>query len=410
MSKASYLLQHEVVLVRQLASFIGVMVSSFYAILEGPLHYRALERDKLIGLGQNMNFDNKVSLSTKSIQEIQWWLKNVKNKNGKRIRPISVSRRCFTDASMEGYGGIDLISGLHTQGRWKNQECGYHINYLELLAVFYCMQAFYNEFCDIHIEIHSDSVSVVTYINNFGGMNSLELDDLSKCLWEWCLRRNIYISAVHVPGKLNKSADYYSRNFSDSTEWTLKKDIFERLCRHTFMPSIDLFASRLNNHLPKFVSCFPEPGAYAVNAFSLSWKDMIPYIFPPFNLIGKVLSKIVIDEVDRALMVVPFWFTQPWFPILLENPCDFPIRLPRHRDLLVLPHNGTLHPLGRKLKMIGVVLSGKACRVREFHQMLQILSQNLGHRAQENSIAVPGKDGICGILLDVPVQFVRLKV
>jgi hypothetical protein len=264
--------------------------------------YRALERDKLIGLGQNMNINNKVSLSTKSIQEIQWWLKNAKNKNSKRIRPISVSRRCFTDVSMEGYGGI---AGLHTQGRKKNQECGYHINYLELLAVFYCMQAFNNEFCDVHIEIHSDSVSVVTYINNFGGMNSLELDGLSKCLWEWCLSRNIYISSVYDPGKLN-SADYYSRNFSDSTEWTLNKDIFERLCRQTFMPNIDLFASRL----PKFVSWFPEPGAYAVNAFSLSWKDMIPYIFPPFNLIGKVQYKIIVDKVDRALMVVPFWFTQ----------------------------------------------------------------------------------------------------
>lgn len=304
-SKASFLLACEDVLVRKLASFIGVTISSFYAVLEGPLHYRALERDKLLRLGPEMSFENKVKLSTRSIHEISWWLRNIKVKNGKRIKPSLVFRKCVTDASLDGYGGVDLFSDAYTQGRWKNHECGYHINYLELLAIFYCLQAFYRDFHDIHIEVQSDSVSAVSYINNFGGMSSLDLDDLSKCIREWCLSRNIYISAVYVPGKLN-IADFYSRNFSDSTEWSLKIDIFERLCRHTFMPDIDLFVSRLNKRLPNFVSWFPEPGAYAVNAFSLSWSNMLPYIFPPFNLIGKVLNKIINDKVDRALMIVPF--------------------------------------------------------------------------------------------------------
>ena len=372
------------------------------------MHYRALERDKLRGLGSDMNFDNKVRLSAVGKQEIEWWIKNVAVKNGKRIRPVQVSKRCCSDASLEGYGGIDLESHIHTNGRWNYQESQHGINYLELLAIFYALQAFYNECRDVHIEIQSDSVSAITYVNNFGGMNSIAMDDLSKQIWEWCLCRNIYISAIHVPGSLN-SADFYSRNFSDSTEWMLKMDIFERLCKHTFVPDIDLFASRLNRRLPEFVSWFPEPDACAVNAFSLSWSDYLPYIFPPFNLIGKVINKIISDKVEKVLMVVPYWFTQSWFPVLMESMCDLPIRLPRHTDLLVLPHNGKLHPLGKRLKMIGVVLSGRDFKIKEFRETLRISSQMHGPPEQRSNTAVLGENGVCGILSDVPVRFIRLK-
>ena len=71
-------------------------------------------------------------------------------------------------------------------------------------------------------------------------------------------------------------ADFYSRNFSDSTEWMLKDDIFQRVCTHFFMPDIDLFSSRLNKKLSRFISWFPEPGAFHVDAFSLSWKPFKP--------------------------------------------------------------------------------------------------------------------------------------
>ena len=40
--KAQILLEYEIVWVRELASFIDVVVSSFYAIFEAPLHYMAL--------------------------------------------------------------------------------------------------------------------------------------------------------------------------------------------------------------------------------------------------------------------------------------------------------------------------------------------------------------------------------
>ncbi|EFX63677.1 hypothetical protein DAPPUDRAFT_267974 [Daphnia pulex] len=45
--------------------------------------------------------------------------------------------------------------------------------------------------------------------------------------------------------------------------------------------SVDLFANPWNSQLGKFVSWKPQPRAWAVNAFSLSWKELEAYAFPP---------------------------------------------------------------------------------------------------------------------------------
>lgn len=241
-----------------------------------------------------------------------------------------------------------------------------------------------------------------------GGMASEVLDRIAKDIWKWCLARNIFVTARHVPGILN-TADYYSRNFSDATEWMLKKDIFDRLCTVFFSPDIDLFASRLNAQVTRFISWFPEPGAVGNDAFSLSWTGMCPYIFPPFNIIGKVVNKIVSDQVEKAIVVLPFWKSQTWFPLVLANLADFPVRLPRHRDLMVLPHNGAEHPLKRSITMIGAVISGVRSQTRAFQSRLQTLSLNHGGPVLENSTTWHGGSGVFGVHQGKLIPLLPLK-
>ena len=45
------------------------------------------------------NFDDTVTLSDQAKQEFLWWKSNVRQKNGKRIRPRKVEIVCKTDAS-----------------------------------------------------------------------------------------------------------------------------------------------------------------------------------------------------------------------------------------------------------------------------------------------------------------------
>ena len=90
------------------------------------------------------------------------------------------------------------------------------------------------------------------------------------------------------------------------------------------MPDIDLFASRLNKRIDKFVSWFPEPGAFKFDAFTIPWYGFCPYAFPPFNLVGRVINKIIADKVEKVILVFPFWKSQTWFPLLLSSNAFFP--------------------------------------------------------------------------------------
>lgn len=408
-TKAKSLLESDVIIVRDLASFIGLIINACYAILEAPMHYRWLERNKLAGLGPEINFDNEVILSKRSKQELNWWFHNVQLKNGKRIRPEKAQIHCRTDSSLEGWGSIDLDSNIHANGRWNVHESCNSINFLELLAIFYALQALYCNEHDVHIEIQSDNVSAIKYINDMGGIASEIMDLLAKDIWEWCIERKIHIYATYVPGILN-TADFFSRHFSDNTEWMLKRRIFDRICRQFFVPDIDLFASRLNKQLDSFVSWFPEPGALQYNAFTISWQGYNAYIFPPFNLVGKVINKIIQDKVDRAILIFPYWRSQPWFPLLLDNVCSYPVRLPCHKDLLVLPHNQSPHPMGRSLRIIAVVVSGRRYNVEAFHRQLQTSFSIHGRKAQENSIIMPGRNGWFGTVSGLTIPFKRLKL
>ena len=95
------------------------------------------------------------------------------------------------------------------------------------------------------------------------------------------------------------------------TEWMLNKLDFQRIVQELkFNPKIDLFASRLNNQLPVFVSYRPDPLAMTINAFTLDWGKIPFYAFSPFSIIPRVLQKIFHDKAT-CILVVPGWPNQP---------------------------------------------------------------------------------------------------
>jgi hypothetical protein len=161
----------------------------------------------------------------------------------------------------------------------------------------------------------------------------------------------------------------------------------------------------LNKQLQKYVTWFPEPEAFHNDAFTLS-----SYMFPPFNLLSKVVNKIIQDEVDKAIIVFPFWKSQPYFPLILSSLIDFPVRLPRHQDLLQLTHTGELHPLEKQITLIGAVISGNRCKVQNFHHKLLVSFLKVGEREQENSMIWPSDSGIFGVVNNIAIHFKPLKV
>ena len=108
------------------------------------------------------------------------------------------------------------------------------------------------------------------------------------------------------------------------------------------VPRIDLFATRLNNQLPTFVSLFHDPLAWAVDAMSLSWEGMLAYAFPPIPLLLKVLLKMEKDLLGHS--ETPCLESHPCFPVLLSLLVAPAIKLPCWRDLLIQPHSHLTHP------------------------------------------------------------------
>ena len=88
------------------------------------------------------------------------------------------------------------------------------------------------------------------------------------------LANQITIKAEYLPSSLNVQADWESRNHKDSSNWKLNPHMFSQSVNIRCVPQIDLFASRLNNQLSKYMFWHPEePLRVCVPSTLLNRKD-----------------------------------------------------------------------------------------------------------------------------------------
>ena len=112
---------------------------------------------------------------------------------------------------------------------------------------------------------------------------------------------------------------------NDDTEWSLDPIVFKEI--HKLNPNITvgLFASRVNNKLTKCVSQRPDPDAFAIDAFSMTWCNDCFFMFPPFSMIPRTLQKVT---EDKTTAITPIWPAQSWWPSLLQLICGNYYKLP----------------------------------------------------------------------------------
>ena len=140
------------------------------------------------------------------------------------------------------------------RGKWLKKEASSHINFLELKAAFLAFQALVPSVKGPHICFGIYNRTAMSHINKLGGTCSQNLSELAIELWNYALNRNLIISAIHIPGKLNVLADRKLRIFNDSIEWMLNPRIFRGVVARLGQPDIDLLALRVNHQIPEFIS------------------------------------------------------------------------------------------------------------------------------------------------------------
>ena len=385
------LLKKSVTSIREVAHVIGLLVSSLPAVQYGPLYYRSLEIDKNTALQQNNgNSEATMTLSSESVSDLSWWVTSLPTAC-KNITMGNPAIEMATDASTLGWGAV--CNGQSAQGMWSPLEKQKHINELELLAVYFGLKSFLFLLKGKHVCIKSDNSTTVCYLNAMGGTKSPLCNKLAKSVWMCCVHNEIWLTACHLPGVLNFEADKSSRQFNERIEWQLKPGIFLKIIDIFGTPEIDLFACRLNNQLPKYVSWKPDPGACHVDAFSFSWSGMFVYIFPPFSLLNRCLQKLEKDQTS-ALLIAPVWPTQVWWPRLLSLLVANPLLLPQEKDLLILPQSETLHPLRNQMRLMACLLSGNPMKQEEYRSQQLDCSWHPGEEVPRNNTPGTSKNGL----------------
>jgi hypothetical protein len=347
--------------IREVAQVIGYMVSSLPAVQNGQCHYRTIEQDKIIALkNARGDFDSHMCLSASAVQDLHWWLLNLPNSFNFVVKPV-VDITINSDASLSGWGGVS--GEVATGGHWTPHEANHHINYLELLAAFFVLKSFHHTIIKKHVKIMIDNTTAVAVINNMGTCHSDPCNSIACAIWQFCERNNIWLTAAYIPGKLNNTADLESRNKNIDTEWMLNSQcLAQALASIPFSPQIDLFASRINKQFEVYVSYRPDPYAKHIDAFTISWTNEKFYCFPPFSCILKAIRKVIQDQA-RGILVVPYWPTQTWYPMLLPILEQPPTILQASPTLLQMPSQPDLrHPLHNKLRLAICLVCGKNYR------------------------------------------------
>jgi len=393
--------------IRELARLIGRLTATLPAIFPAPMWYRELQRLKNQALQQSHSFETLVTLTEEAILELNWWSTKMRLVNGKSILAKEPDLVMETDASMLGWGAV--CNGTRTGGLWSQAERQHHINYLELLAASFAVKAFTRNKRNLHILLKMDNRTAVFYVNRMGGTHSLLLSKLAIQLWQWCLERNLSLSAAHLPGVSNYVADEESRTIQSSAEWRLDQKMFCQILKILGECNVDLFASRLNAQLEQYISWRPDPGAVGTDAFQLPWDKYSGYAFPPFCLIGRCLRKVR-EERASLVLVAPVWKSQPWYPALLELLVDFPLMLPSDPLLLTDPF-GQPHPLmtAGQLQLAAWKLSGSDNKQLEFQEKLHNSWHPGGAKELIPHIRVLGNDGIAGVLNSKLIPFHALS-
>ena len=167
------------------------------------------------------------------------------------------------------------------------------------------LQTFCKSLHNTHIGLLMDNTTATAVLNHMGTSHSDPCNHLGKEILEWCIARKIWISAAHILGSRNITADLESRKMHSSIEWMIDSTILqEAMEKINFCPDIDVFASRLNTQFPRYVSFRQDPGAVTIDALTLNLSHFQFYAFPLFSVISTFLPKVQGDKAT-GICVIP---------------------------------------------------------------------------------------------------------
>jgi hypothetical protein len=267
--EANNMLKHsrEPIPIRKIAALIGLCNSTSQAVFPTRFRVWSLIRDIQRALRDNGNNWNKTTILLKTSRaDLQWWIDDLSQWNGRTLLTETPDIVIETDASDQGWGFEVTTPNPNIQINaryWKGQT----------------------------ILIRTDNMTTRAFINKQGGTIH-HLHEISTQIHTICQSHRIRLFAEYLPGVENTRADFLSRMKVDRDDWQLLPSIFRYLQRQAKI-DLDLFATRRTRQTTAFYSRFPDPEAKGTNAFAHSWPKTGAYANPPWILINKVLQNVI---------------------------------------------------------------------------------------------------------------------
>ena len=389
--------------VRLLLSVIGSLNHASQFIPLGRLHLRPLQLYvKALVPNLKESIDASIPLKPPFHQALSWWKDQVYLKQGVPLQPPETQVTLITDASLQGWGAV--LGDQRCAGKWAAWESCLHISLLELRAVRRALEELQQWVVGLSVRLLCDNTVAVAYLRNQGGTRSVSLFQETRDILLWCAQQQVTLRPFYLPGHLNSVADMLSRSSQVlGTEWTLHAAIFRQILVHFPDLDVDLFATSFNNQLPRFVSPCPDPAAWKADAFSMEWREMSPYAFPPFKLVSEVLRKLRNSPI-RLILVAPAWANQSWYPELLDLLYDLPLQIPGWRRLLRQPLGNVFHHNPQMLQLHVWPLSGLASDRLAFQERLQNMQQHRNVHPPYDCTSPTGGLSLLGVKNSILIQ------
>ena len=274
---------HRKITIKLLAQLIGQMIATLPACDEGFLHYRFLERFKILSLRSHGSWKAKVKLSRTCLAELSWWYHTMNTGcPSKSIVPTKFDTPFYSDASKLAWGAVAL--GANANGPFSFKQQSLSINTRELLAIYFGVYSLQDKLHNKNILCFCNNTTAVSTVLIRGSHHAIR-DKITVKLFSLVTSLGPSLTATHLAGSLNLAADSLLRKdyTNERLEWSLDGVTMQFIQNHlAFTPNIDLFASHLNFKFKPYCSFKHDLGAMQVDAFTVDWSNWLPFAYPHF--------------------------------------------------------------------------------------------------------------------------------
>lgn len=253
-----------------------------------------------------------VKLPHGALRDLAWWRTLASSPRvGRALWPTPLGL-LTTDASPYEWGG-HWNNAVPASGFFAAVHRPSHINVKEVEAVTHSLLSLRRHYVIANgvVDLDIDNRVAMYCINSFAS-RSPALNAALRRLYALCRALGLTLRASWLDSLANWWADKLSKD-CDRTDWRLSTSVFSRLTAQCGPHEVDLFATSLNTHCPRFFSFPASPGCDGIDAFRQDWSAGNLYANPPFVKILLVLAKIATERAVVTL-ILPVWQDQSWWP------------------------------------------------------------------------------------------------